>query len=129
MIRELKASMEVERYRALQEAEIDKRRCVEETKRKQWCVACGREAKFYCCWNTAYCDYPCQQKHWSTHFSTCNQKAAAANNSTIANTSNTSVSSPTPTMPATTTPVTQSKGTQKMPKLVIYKPKSSVKKA
>lgn len=124
--------MEVERYRALQdlrrEAEMDKIRCVEETKRKQWCVNCGREAKFYCCWNTAYCDYPCQQKHWSTHYSNCNQKANATNNSSnINNTSTTS--STTPTVP-TTVPVTQSKGTQKqpMPKLVIYKPKTSVKK-
>ncbi|KAJ8669342.1 hypothetical protein QAD02_000601 [Eretmocerus hayati] len=78
VLRELKASMEVERFRALQdarrEAEIDKLRCIEETKRKQWCVVCGREAMFYCCWNTAYCNYPCQQKHWSAHADTCAQK-------------------------------------------------------
>lgn len=78
VLREMKASMEVEKFRAMQdarrEAEADKLRSIEETKRKQWCVVCGREAMFYCCWNTAYCDYPCQQKHWASHISTCGQK-------------------------------------------------------
>ena len=23
------------------------------------------------CWNTAYCDYPCQQAHWPKHMATC----------------------------------------------------------
>ncbi|XP_016837561.1 protein kinase C-binding protein 1 isoform X2 [Nasonia vitripennis] len=78
VLRELKASMEVEKFRAVQdvrrEAEADKLHSIEETKRKQWCVVCGREAMFYCCWNTAYCDYPCQQKHWASHITTCGQK-------------------------------------------------------
>ncbi|XP_078331217.1 uncharacterized protein LOC144617675 [Crassostrea virginica] len=26
-----------------------------------FCANCGKEAIFYCCWNTSYCDYPCQQ--------------------------------------------------------------------
>ena len=34
---------------------------------------CGKEAIFYCCWNTSYCDYPCQQKHWPSHLKTCAQ--------------------------------------------------------
>ena len=29
------------------------------------------QAIFYCCWNTAYCDYPCQQAHWPKHMTTC----------------------------------------------------------
>lgn len=37
------------------------------------CANCGKEAVFYCCWNTSYCDYPCQQKHWPQHQATCAQ--------------------------------------------------------
>ncbi|XP_058792009.1 MYND-type zinc finger-containing chromatin reader ZMYND8-like [Phymastichus coffea] len=85
VIREMKTSMDFERFRALQEAkreaELEKQRCIEETKRKQWCVVCGREAMFYCCWNTAYCDYPCQQKHWSSHIATCAQKSQKSSSS------------------------------------------------
>merc|ERR1712018_1132253 len=55
------------------QAEIEKQRAVAETKKKQWCAHCGKEAIFYCCWNTSYCDYPCQQAHWPTHMSTCAQ--------------------------------------------------------
>ena len=33
---------------------------IAETKKKQWCANCGKEAIFYCCWNTSYCDFPCQ---------------------------------------------------------------------
>ncbi|XP_046741621.1 protein kinase C-binding protein 1 isoform X2 [Diprion similis] len=76
-LREMRASLEAERYRAIEEtkreAEEEKLRSIEETKRKQWCALCGNEALFYCCWNTAYCDYPCQQAHWSTHMRTCAQ--------------------------------------------------------
>uniref|UniRef100_A0A1E1XBM2 Kinase c-binding protein 1 n=1 Tax=Amblyomma aureolatum TaxID=187763 RepID=A0A1E1XBM2_9ACAR len=46
---------------------------IAETKRKQWCANCWKEAVFYCCWNTSYCDYPCQQAHWPKHMSTCTQ--------------------------------------------------------
>lgn len=38
------------------------------------CAKCGKEAIFYCCWNTSYCDYPCQQAHWPTHMATCMQQ-------------------------------------------------------
>lgn len=78
MLREMKASLEVERLRAVEETrreiEQEKIRCIEETKRKQWCAMCHREALFYCCWNTAYCDYACQQSHWPTHMRSCAQK-------------------------------------------------------
>lgn len=78
MLREMRASLEAERLRAVEEtrreAEQEKIRSIEETKRKQWCAMCHREALFYCCWNTAYCDYACQQSHWPTHMRTCAQK-------------------------------------------------------
>lgn len=79
-MREMRASLEAEKLRSVQEArrevEEDKVRCIEETKRKQWCAKCGQEALFYCCWNTAYCDYPCQQMHWPMHMRTCSQQPA-----------------------------------------------------
>ncbi|XP_011699064.1 PREDICTED: protein kinase C-binding protein 1 isoform X1 [Wasmannia auropunctata] len=81
-LREMRASLEAEKLRAVEEArkeiEEEKIRCVEETKRKQWCAKCGQEAMFYCCWNTAYCNYPCQQSHWPTHMRTCSQQSAYA---------------------------------------------------
>ena len=43
--------------------EIEKQKAITETKKKQWCANCGKEAIFYCCWNTSYCDYPCQVRH------------------------------------------------------------------
>ncbi|XP_066159159.1 uncharacterized protein Zmynd8 isoform X10 [Euwallacea fornicatus] len=61
----------VEETRTACEAETIKK--VEEAKSKQWCANCSKEAQFYCCWNTSYCDYPCQQKHWSTHMGKCAQ--------------------------------------------------------
>merc|ERR1712001_521317 len=74
---EMRQSMEVEKQRGLmdtrKQAEIDKQRAIVDTKKKQWCAACGKEAIFYCCWNTSYCDYPCQQAHWPQHLSTCSQ--------------------------------------------------------
>jgi hypothetical protein len=64
IVMEMRASMESERQRAIAETirqcELEKQRAVEETKKKQWCTNCGKEALFYCCWNTSYCDYPCQ---------------------------------------------------------------------
>ena len=78
ILREMKASLEAERLRAVEETrrevEEEKLRSIEQIKRKQWCAMCGREALFYCCWNTAYCDYPCQQAHWPLHMRTCAQK-------------------------------------------------------
>ncbi|EZA57171.1 protein kinase C-binding protein 1 isoform X1 [Ooceraea biroi] len=79
-LREMRASLEAEKLRSIEEtrreAEEEKLRCIAETKRKQWCARCGEEARFFCCWNTAYCDYPCQQSHWPTHMRTCSQPPA-----------------------------------------------------
>ncbi|KAL3220103.1 hypothetical protein MRX96_005499 [Rhipicephalus microplus] len=57
---------------------------IAETKRKQWCANCWKEAVLYCCWNTCYCDYPCQQAHWPKHISSCTQ-ASSANQQTVVN--------------------------------------------
>ena len=37
------------------------------------CAACGREAQYFCCWNTSYCDLQCQRSHWPTHMARCGQ--------------------------------------------------------
>ncbi|XP_014103437.3 MYND-type zinc finger-containing chromatin reader Zmynd8 isoform X1 [Bactrocera oleae] len=77
MLSEMRKSMENEKTRISNEirkqCEQERLRSIEETKKKQWCSNCGREAQFYCCWNTSYCDYPCQQMHWSRHSATCAQ--------------------------------------------------------
>lgn len=61
---ELRQSMENEKQKAIgdvkKQAEIERQKSIAETKKKQWCANCGKEAIFYCCWNTSYCDYPCQ---------------------------------------------------------------------
>ncbi|CAL8073120.1 unnamed protein product [Orchesella dallaii] len=78
-MRELRMTMENDKKRALAEMkrqlELEKQKAVEETKKKQWCANCGREALFYCCWNTSYCGYPCQEEHWPTHMSSCSQSS------------------------------------------------------
>ncbi|CAH1991479.1 unnamed protein product [Acanthoscelides obtectus] len=61
----------IDETRSACEAETIKR--VELAKSKQWCANCSKEAQFYCCWNTSYCDYPCQQKHWPQHMGKCTQ--------------------------------------------------------
>ncbi|KAK6167767.1 hypothetical protein SNE40_021721 [Patella caerulea] len=58
--------------------EADKKLAVEEAKKKQWCAKCGKEAIYYCCWNTSYCAYTCQQSHWPEHMTTCMQAQNAA---------------------------------------------------
>lgn len=77
LLGEMRNSMENERTRIVGETrkqcELERIRSVEETKKKQWCIQCGKEAQFYCCWNTSYCDYPCQQKHWTRHMTSCEQ--------------------------------------------------------
>lgn len=62
-IKELRGQLETEKKRALQEkrhSEQEKLKQINEIKKKQWCAHCGKEALFYCCWNTSYCDYDCQ---------------------------------------------------------------------
>jgi len=58
----------------------EKEHAVAETKKKQWCANCGKEAIFYCCWNTSYCDYPCQRQHWPRHQLMCAQTGDTARN-------------------------------------------------
>ncbi|KAL6094131.1 hypothetical protein STEG23_003469 [Scotinomys teguina] len=64
---EMWQSLEQERDRLIAEVkkqlELEKQQVVDETQKKQWCANCQKEAIFYCCWNTSYCDYPCQQAH------------------------------------------------------------------
>lgn len=73
----MKSSVEVEKQRSIndtrKQCEVERLQAIEQTKKKQWCASCGKEAQFYCCWNTSYCDYPCQQKHWPKHVKTCAQ--------------------------------------------------------
>uniref|UniRef100_A0A8C6Q7S7 Protein kinase C binding protein 1, like n=1 Tax=Nothobranchius furzeri TaxID=105023 RepID=A0A8C6Q7S7_NOTFU len=77
---EMRQSLEQERERLVAEVkkqtEVEKQQAVDETKKKQWCANCRKEAIFYCCWNTSYCDYPCQQAHWPEHMKSCTQSAA-----------------------------------------------------
>uniref|UniRef100_A0A1A8SM95 Mediator of RNA polymerase II transcription, subunit 12 homolog n=1 Tax=Nothobranchius rachovii TaxID=451742 RepID=A0A1A8SM95_9TELE len=78
---EMRQSLEQERERLVAEVkkqtEVEKQQAVDETKKKQWCANCRKEAIFYCCWNTSYCDYPCQQAHWPEHMKSCTQSATA----------------------------------------------------
>ncbi|XP_053547030.1 protein kinase C-binding protein 1 isoform X2 [Bombina bombina] len=78
---EMRQSLEQERDRLIAElkkqTELEKQQAVDETKKKQWCANCKKEAIFYCCWNTSYCDYPCQQAHWPEHMKSCTQSATA----------------------------------------------------
>ncbi|XP_029357997.1 protein kinase C-binding protein 1 isoform X8 [Echeneis naucrates] len=78
---EMRQSLEQERERLVTEVkkqmEMEKQQAVDETKKKQWCANCRKEAIFYCCWNTSYCDYPCQQAHWPEHMKSCTQSATA----------------------------------------------------
>ena len=76
-VTEMHQSMEAEKQRGLMDArvqsEINKEWVILETKKKQWCAACGREATFNCCWNTSYCDRRCQQAHWQGCMDACTQ--------------------------------------------------------
>uniref|UniRef100_A0A182JQ06 Protein kinase C-binding protein 1 n=1 Tax=Anopheles christyi TaxID=43041 RepID=A0A182JQ06_9DIPT len=77
MMQELRQSLEQEKKRAMidqrQQLMREKQRAVQLAKQKQWCKRCLREAKFYCCWNTSYCEVSCQEKHWDEHKDVCNQ--------------------------------------------------------
>ncbi|KAG7520561.1 hypothetical protein JOB18_031806 [Solea senegalensis] len=79
---EMRQSLEQERERLVTEVkkqmEMEKQQAVDETKKKQWCANCRKEAIFYCCWNTSYCDYPCQQAHWPEHMKSCTQSASGS---------------------------------------------------
>ncbi|KAM9814238.1 MYND-type zinc finger-containing chromatin reader ZMYND8-like [Neosynchiropus ocellatus] len=85
---EMRQSLEQERERLVSEAkkqmEAEKQQAMDETKKKQWCANCKKEAIFYCCWNTSYCDYPCQQAHWPEHMKSCTQSATSQQQDTEA---------------------------------------------
>ncbi|BES97376.1 Hypothetical proteinypothetical proteinP domain [Nesidiocoris tenuis] len=44
-----------------------------EARRKQWCVKCGSEANFHCCWSYSYCSDRCQKGDWPSHVQVCTQ--------------------------------------------------------
>ncbi|XP_031625842.1 protein kinase C-binding protein 1-like isoform X2 [Contarinia nasturtii] len=83
LLSEMKKNMEKERTRVVNETrkqcEMERIRSMDETKKKQWCANCLKEAQFYCCWNTSYCSYICQRKHWEQHMTTCVQMEASQN--------------------------------------------------
>lgn len=83
----MKKSLENERTRLINETrktcELERIRAIEETKKKQWCAFCSKEAQFYCCWNTSYCDYSCQQQHWLRHMNQCAQFEPNSNDLTV----------------------------------------------
>ena len=87
---ELRNTLQMDKQKSLDELkshlESHYQKIISETKRKQWCANCGKEALFYCCWNTSYCDYPCQQQHWPGHMSSCAQ--LGNNNVSIGSTTN-----------------------------------------
>lgn len=74
---EIRISLENEKNRIISETrkqcELERIRAIEETKKKQWCACCGKEANLLCCYNAFYCDYSCQQQHWSIHSNICAQ--------------------------------------------------------
>ncbi|XP_033234752.1 protein kinase C-binding protein 1 [Drosophila pseudoobscura] len=87
MINEMRKALDQENKRVIsemrQQSTLERNHAVDETKKKQWCANCMREAQLYCCWNTSYCDYPCQQMHWQRHSATCGQASALGLGETI----------------------------------------------
>ncbi|XP_029361686.1 protein kinase C-binding protein 1-like [Echeneis naucrates] len=104
---EMRQSLEQERERLVAEVkkqmELEKQQAVDETKKKQWCANCRKEAIFYCCWNTSYCDYPCQQAHWPEHMKSCTQSATASQQEPESEPSSDPSSKPSGHSPATQT--------------------------
>ncbi|XP_077892728.1 LOW QUALITY PROTEIN: MYND-type zinc finger-containing chromatin reader ZMYND8-like [Ictidomys tridecemlineatus] len=82
------------------ELELEKQQVVDKTKKKQWCAHCKKEAIFYCCWNTSYCDYPCQQAHWPEHMKSCTQSVSKRCDKHPASTPTTTDHQPHPNYPA-----------------------------
>ncbi|XP_041360637.1 protein kinase C-binding protein 1-like isoform X2 [Gigantopelta aegis] len=76
-VAEMKAAWEAEKNKLFRELkrifDQEKEACVAAAKKKQWCANCSKEAIYYCCWNTSYCDYACQQAHWPEHLPSCMQ--------------------------------------------------------
>ncbi|CAB3386326.1 Hypothetical predicted protein [Cloeon dipterum] len=66
----MKAKMEMQKI-----SEAEMKQTIDEVKRKTWCTVCLNEGTLYCCWNTSYCGFPCQRKHWTEHKRTCKAKS------------------------------------------------------
>ncbi|XP_077540289.1 zinc finger MYND-type containing 8 isoform X3 [Haemaphysalis longicornis] len=85
-LKEMRICMDLELKKTkaslLEKHNVEMAAAIAETKRKQWCANCWKEAVFYCCWNTSYCDYPCQQAHWPKHMATCTQASNVGQHST-----------------------------------------------
>jgi len=67
---------ELERKLLIAQFESEKKKflaTIEETKRKQWCAECLKEAQLFCCYDTWYCTYDCQKSHWKNHVNVCQQ--------------------------------------------------------
>lgn len=75
LIDEISRKCELERIRAVEKA-------IEETKNKNWCTFCKREAMYHCCSTTWYCGYRCQQKDWSEHMRQCHNGSKQDNATT-----------------------------------------------
>ncbi|XP_071491868.1 uncharacterized protein, partial [Diadema antillarum] len=56
------------------ECDWNQQNAVKKAKSTQWCASCGLEANYFCCWNTSYCNYRCQEQHWPVHEKMCQQK-------------------------------------------------------
>ncbi|XP_059479035.1 MYND-type zinc finger-containing chromatin reader ZMYND8-like [Neocloeon triangulifer] len=65
----LRAKIEAQRV-----AEYELKQTINEVKRKTWCSVCLIEASLYCCWNTSYCSFHCQKRHWPDHKNMCKSK-------------------------------------------------------
>ncbi|XP_060086823.1 MYND-type zinc finger-containing chromatin reader ZMYND8 isoform X2 [Heteronotia binoei] len=127
---EMRQSLEQERDRLIAEVkkqlELEKQQAVDETKKKQWCANCKKEAIFYCCWNTSYCDYPCQQAHWPEHMKSCTQSATATQQETDTEISTETLNkSSQPASSAQPTPV-ETASTPKEKETTVEKSKESV---
>ena len=81
-------------------------------------------AIFYCCWNTSYCDYPCQQAHWPQHLSTCSQANQDQEEGGQAATNGTPTS--TPPAPAPAPPAEPEKPTRTVPSPQVLAPEQLI---
>lgn len=76
-ISEIRISLENEKQRIINETrkqcDLERIRAIEETKKRQWCACCGKEANLLCCYTAFYCDFSCQKQHWPVHSSICLQ--------------------------------------------------------
>nr|XP_033819586.1 protein kinase C-binding protein 1 isoform X3 [Geotrypetes seraphini] len=127
---EMRQSLEQERDRLIAEVkkqmEMEKQQAVDETKKKQWCANCKKEAIFYCCWNTSYCDYPCQQAHWPEHMKSCTQSATATQQETDTELSTESLNKSSQPGSGTQAPPAETANTPKEKEITADKAKESV---